>query len=63
MTKTFPCKEEGCRRTVVYERQELPASPGFNTRRLEDIRVFLTCEDEHVHAYVVTVADQSGGNG
>lgn len=52
---TFPCKEEGCDRTVSYSRKTIFGAallPKF-TQRLRLKHVYLECDRNHRHVYEV----------
>lgn len=48
----MPCKEPGCDKTVIYEREIVH---GFKSDAKESklISVYLTCADDHTHKYIV----------
>jgi hypothetical protein len=45
----FACKEPGCEKKVVYER-EVTSGLFYGT-----LKVYLTCEDDHTHLYLVSM--------
>ena len=51
------CKEEGCKEKVTYKPKRvfgLSGPPASGEENKEDITVYLTCPNNHNHAYRVT---------
>ena len=53
--KIFNCKEPECDKTVVYEPDVIPGTVKTETMvdSADEIEVYLTCEDGHIHKYKV----------
>jgi hypothetical protein len=53
MAVQLPCKQSGCRESVTYEREVIPAVARARQTRTTPVVVYLKCPAGHEHPYEI----------